>query len=192
MLMTCPLAAIAGDEHMRNSLKAAVLTVAALAIAVPALSVSAQAETTQHKTAKSAPKVSSKASSHGARLGFAPAHKPHYAALVGDPQSGLGFYDLPLKDRIGAARYHWRNQRPPWANPLRQAVLADSLRSPSNWVPEAQTDYRYGVFSPYDGVGTPFFGGYYSGGSQDHDDGQPFHSLVDGSPIPPFLPTSDD
>jgi len=179
---------------MRYSLKAAVLTVAALALAAPVFPVAAEAKTTQQKAAKKSPKVSShKVSSHGARLGFAPPHKPHYAELVGDPNSGLGFYPLPLKDRVGAARYKWRNQRPPWANPLRQAALADSLRAPSTyWIPTPQSDYRYGVFSPNDGVGTPFFGGYYSGGSQDHDDGQPFHSLADGSAIPPFLPTDDD
>jgi hypothetical protein len=118
----------------------------------------------------------------GAHLGFAPAHKPHYATLVGDPHSGLGFYQLPLKDRIGAARYHYYNQRPPWANPVRQAVIADGVHYPYYWTPTAATSYHYGVFDPNDGVGTPFFGGYYNAGTHDEDDDEPFHDF-NGQPI---------
>ena len=29
------------------------------------------------------------------------------------------------------------------------------------WLPVANSGYRYGVFNPIDGVGTPFFAGYY-------------------------------
>jgi hypothetical protein len=92
-------------------------------------------------------------------------HVPHYVALVGDPGSGLGFYPLPLKYRMGAWRYKMRHQRPPWQNPVLFAIAADAMRY-YNWVP-ANEGYRAGVFNPIDGVGTPFFGGYYSAGEDD-------------------------
>jgi hypothetical protein len=37
---------------------------------------------------------------------------------VGDPDSGLGFYPLPIRYRIGAWRYRVRHRRPPWQNPI--------------------------------------------------------------------------
>lgn len=79
--------------------------------------------------------------------------------LVGDPDSGLGFYALPLKYRIGAWRYRLTHRRPWWDNPVLFAIAADAARY-NYWVPGPH-DYVYGVFNPYDGVGTPFFGGYY-------------------------------
>jgi hypothetical protein len=82
-----------------------------------------------------------------------------YTNLVGDPDSGLGFYPLPLKYRIGAWRYHLTHRRPWWDNPVLFAIAADAARY-NCWVP-ANRDYACGVFNPYDGVGTPFFGGYY-------------------------------
>ena len=94
----------------------------------------------------------------------------HFVALVGDPDSGLGFYPLPIKYRIGAWRYRVRHQRPPWQNPVLFAIAADAARY-NYWVP-ANQGYRYGVFNPVDGVGTPFFGGYY--GQADYDEEPPF------------------
>ncbi len=94
----------------------------------------------------------------------------HYVALVGDPVSGLGFYPLPIRYRIGAWRYRVRHQRPPWQNPVLFAIAADALRY-NDWIP-ANQGYRYGVFNPVDGVGTPFFGGYY--GHADDDEEPPF------------------
>jgi hypothetical protein len=88
-----------------------------------------------------------------------------YVNLVGDPGSGLGFYALPLKYRIGAWRYRLTHRRPWWHNPVLFAVAADAARY-NYWIP-ANHDYAYGVFNPYDGVGTPFFGGYYSGSRDD-------------------------
>lgn len=95
-------------------------------------------------------------------------HATHYAALVGDPESGLGFYPLPLHYRISAWRYRQRNQRPPWENPVLFAMAADAMRY-YDWIP-ANQDYRYGVFNPIDGVGTPFFGGYYGPAGDDDDE----------------------
>jgi hypothetical protein len=98
-------------------------------------------------------------------------HRSHYAALVGDPGSGLGFYPLPTQYRIGAWRYRQRHQRPPWDNPVLFAIMADAVRYDYAWVP-ANQGYRYGVFDPVEGVGTPFFGGYY--GSAGDDEERPF------------------
>ncbi|MGH6812949.1 MAG: hypothetical protein ACREDM_11620 [Methylocella sp.] len=93
-----------------------------------------------------------------------------FVPLVGDPDSGLGFYALPIKYRIGAWRYHLRNRRPPWQNPVLFAIAADAARY-NDWIP-ANQGYHYGVFNPVDGVGTPFFGGYY--GPAGDDDERPF------------------
>jgi hypothetical protein len=82
-----------------------------------------------------------------------------YAALVGDPRSGYGFYALPPEIRAGAARYRLAHRRFWWQNPVLAAMAADALRNPC-WIPAGQ-EYRCGVFNPIDGVGTPFFGGYY-------------------------------
>ena len=82
-----------------------------------------------------------------------------FVRLVGDPDSGLGFYPLPEKYRIGAWRYRLTHRLPYWQNPVLFAIAADAARY-NYWIP-GNRDYVYGVFNPYDGVGTPFFGGYY-------------------------------
>jgi hypothetical protein len=113
---------------------------------------------------------------YGSRLYGLRAHrvlrgrKGHCVALVGDPDSGRGFYPLPIQYRIGAWRCRLRHQRPPWQNPVLFAIAADAVRY-NYWIP-ANQGYRYGVFNPVDGVGTPFFGGYY--GSADDDKEPPF------------------
>jgi hypothetical protein len=89
-----------------------------------------------------------------------------FADLVGDPGSGLGFYPLPLHYRVGAWRYRLHHWRPPWQNPVLFAIMADATRYYYDWVP-ANQGYRYGVFDPIEGVGTPFFGGYYAAGDGD-------------------------
>lgn len=82
-----------------------------------------------------------------------------FADLVGDPDSGYGFYLLPPEIRMGAARYRFVHRRFWWQNPVLAAMAADALRNPC-WIPAGQY-YRCGVFNPIDGVGTPFFAGYY-------------------------------
>jgi hypothetical protein len=89
--------------------------------------------------------------SHRARKG--------YTDLVGDPDTGLGFYALPLKYRIGAWRYRLTHRRPWWDNPILFAIAADAARY--NYLVLPNHDYIYGVYSPYDGLGSPYFGGYY-------------------------------
>ena len=51
-----------------------------------------------------------------------------FVELVGDPDSGLGFYPLPIRYRIGAWRYRVPPQRPPWQNPVLFAIAADAAR----------------------------------------------------------------
>jgi hypothetical protein len=107
-----------------------------------------------------------------ARIGYAPraylaprasgltrGRRQGVADLVGDPYSGFGFHPLPLEIQIGAARYRLTHRRPPWLNPVLSAMAADAIRNPC-WIPAGQY-YRCGVYNPIDGLGTPFFAGYY-------------------------------
>jgi hypothetical protein len=96
----------------------------------------------------------------------------HYIDLAGDPESGYGFYPLPVRYRIGAWRYRVSHQRPPWQNPVLFAIAADAARY-NYWIPTDQQSYHSGVFNPYDGVGTPFFAGWY-GPAGDDDEPRPF------------------
>jgi len=113
-------------------------------------------------------------------------HGRGYAALVGDSESGLGFYPLPERYRQGAARYRYnhyvRHYYGPYGygNAVQQAVLFDAIRNPSFAPASAVNGYRYGVFDPIDGVGTPFFAGYYSAGTRDASDGP---EPIFGNPI---------
>jgi|GEM_PF-2979314 len=96
-----------------------------------------------------------------------------YADLVGDSESGVGFYPLPRAYREGAVRYRWTHRYAygPYGNPVQQAVIADAVRTGAFTPASAVNGYRYGVFDPIDGVGTPFFAGYYSAGTRDASDG---------------------
>lgn len=155
---------------MRQSLKTGLL---AAAIALIGLSAASAQTAAHHPKAGAAHKQTAQQhhgyGHRGGRVGFAPGMPGHYVNLVGDPRSGLGFYPLPPQIRAGAERYRWRTARPPWANPVHQAVAADAARY-WYWVPTEATSYRYGVFDPNDGVGTPFFAGYYSAGGTGYDD----------------------
>jgi len=84
-----------------------------------------------------------------------------YVALVGDPDSGFGFYPLPGQGHAASGPTRGRPWGPfPRLDPLQIAIATNTARFES-WVP-ANEGYRYGVFNPIDGVGTPFFAGYYS------------------------------
>ena len=109
------------------------------------------------------------------RPGVVYSHKCHYAALVGDPGSGLGFYQLPLQYRIGAWRYRLRHAPAPWeVPPVIAAAQAQAVRY-YGWVgPTPAEDYLYGVYNPIDGVGSPFFAGYYGPAGDDDEDHSSF------------------
>jgi len=97
-----------------------------------------------------------------------------YADLVGDSESGLGFYPLPQRYRAGAARYHYAHQYYGpygYGNAVQQAVIFDAIRDRPFTPTSAFNGYRNGVFDPVEGVGTPFFAGYYSAGTRDASDG---------------------
>lgn len=107
------------------------------------------------------------------RPGVVYGHKGHYAALVGDPGSGVGFYQLPLQYRIGAWRYHLRH-----APPVPPVIAAEQDQAVRYWGwwgdPTPSEDYLYGVYNPIDGVGSPFFAGYYGPAGDDDEDNSSF------------------
>ncbi len=92
----------------------------------------------------------------------------HLAALVGDRESGLGFYALPERYRRAHVVEDHRGDA------IRYAIAT-----------EAGYGYYYGIggeegaggshhhtlFNPVDGYGSPFFAGYY--GSARDDDSEP-------------------
>ena len=95
----------------------------------------------------------------------------HYQELSGDPHGGLGFYPLPYKYRVGAWRYHMRNAPPPWSVPPVIAAARDQAVESYSWeMPTPDSAYAYGVYNPVDGVGSPFFAGYYGPAGDDDDD----------------------
>jgi hypothetical protein len=91
--------------------------------------------------------------------GTARGHGTGFADLVGDANSGFGFYPLPDEVQYHAARYRAVHRRFWWRNPVISAMAADAARNPC-FIPANQA-YRCGVFNPIDGVGSPFFAGYY-------------------------------
>lgn len=99
----------------------------------------------------------------------------HYAALVGDPGGGAGFYPLPYQYRVGAWRYHMRTWCPE-ENPVIAAAQDQAVRYYGWGDPTPADSYHYGVYNPIDGVGSPFFAGYYgpAGDDEDNDSSFPF------------------
>ena len=150
---------------MRRNWTIGVLAIAAAFAFVPA---AAQASTPHKGTAahrhagSPSHRTYIRSVGRGERALYTTGRKGHMIDLVGDPESGFGFYPLPVRYRIGAARYRATHPRPPWDNPVLFAIAADASRY-YDWIPTNQ-GYRYGVFNPEDGVGTPFFGGYYGSG----------------------------
>jgi len=96
----------------------------------------------------------------------------HFADLVGDPYSGYGFYPLPLKYRVGAWRYRVTHQASPLDNPVLFAIATDAAGY-HGWVP-GEWGHAHDMFNPIDGVGTPFFAGYYGPAGDDDERAFPF------------------
>jgi hypothetical protein len=82
-----------------------------------------------------------------------------FADLVGDPESGYGFYPLPPAIRYSAARHRAYYRQFWWQNPVISAMAADAVRNPC-FIPANQA-YRCGIYNPIDGLGSPFFAGFY-------------------------------
>jgi hypothetical protein len=90
-----------------------------------------------------------------------------YADLVGDPDSGLGFYPLPWAYRVGAWRARERRAFEA-RNDIGFAIASTAIYN--NAWPYGYGTHR-GVFNPYDGYGTPFFAGWYGPGDPNAEDG---------------------
>jgi len=90
----------------------------------------------------------------------------HLAALVGDRESGLGFYPP-------ARPYYPNTWREPRRNAVRESIESQAVYSYYGFgggVPGER--HVHTVFSPVDGYGSPFFAGYYGpAGDPDEDRG---------------------
>lgn len=164
---------------MRNGLRTGLAVLALLSGALPA------AAQTHHRTHHAAHvrHYGAHAHFHGGSIGYLPpgasGRGEGYKELVGDPDSGVGFYPLPTRYRIAAYRYHQREAAiPPYLrNGVLYAMMADQARY-WYWNPTPVDSYKYGVYDPFEGVGTPYFAGYY-GPAGDSDEpsfpfGQPY------------------
>lgn len=120
-------------------------------------------------------------------LGYAPAdatrHGPRpgrLAALVGDRESGLGFYPLPAQFRAGG-RYGRRldDARRP-GDAIRYAVATEAGVNNFGFYGDAGRE-RHGhtVFNPVDGYGSPFFAGYYGPAGDPDAERGPFGNTYD-------------
>jgi hypothetical protein len=82
-----------------------------------------------------------------------------YVDLSQDSQSGAGFYALPQPYRSQARRQRaiqYRGER----NALGVAIASEAIGY--DYDEGYAFGNAHGVFNPVDGVGTPFFGGYYN------------------------------
>ncbi len=82
-----------------------------------------------------------------------------YVDLSQDGQSGAGFYPLPQPYRSQARQQRaiqYRGER----NALGVAIASEAIGY--DYDEGYAFGNAHGVFSPVDGVGTPFFGGYYN------------------------------
>jgi hypothetical protein len=85
-----------------------------------------------------------------------------FVPLVGDPDSGLGFYPLPQKYQVGAARYRQRRAIQ-YANDIHYAIASEAIGYDYLFPEDEGVGFgnHHGMFNPIDGYGTPFFAGYY-------------------------------
>jgi hypothetical protein len=150
-----------GHPEMRALIKKTTLAIiAAFALASPL-------QAAEHRAAHNhaAIKGSAVLYAHGRAL-HGRARSGHFADLVGDPDSGVGFYPLPWVYRVGAWRAHQRQAYNSYSA-VRFAIMSQAMYSyafPYN-------DNRPSVYNPFDGYGTPFFAGYYGPGDLNAESG---------------------
>ena len=90
-------------------------------------------------------------------------------ALVGDRESGLGFYSLPARFRTRIEP----DRRPGEA--IRYAVATEAgTASYGLYGGYGRGRFGRGVFNPVDGYGSPFFAGYYGPAGDPDDERGPF------------------
>jgi len=103
-------------------------------------------------------------------------HGTGMAALVGDRDSGLGFYNLPAQYRAGA-----RMARSHQGDAIRYAIGAEMGNG--YYYGAGGEDYgenhHHAMFNPVDGYGTPFFAGYYGPAGDPDDDRGPLGNPYD-------------
>lgn len=112
----------------------------------------------QHRHYVGTARVGLAYASHGRTVGQGTGH--HFVPLVGDPGGGYGFYPLPTQYRVGAFRYHLNHPPHYWDNPVLFAIATDAAGYHGR-MPGERYYSGNDMFNPYDGVGTPFFAGYY-------------------------------
>jgi hypothetical protein len=150
---------------MRCDLKASILAIVATFALASAANAQTPTKPAHHKR-------------HG-HIGFLPpgasGRGTGYRELVGSPGGGVGFYPLPYRIQVGAWRYHMREaSSPPWIrNGVLYAMMMDRYRY-SYWGATPVNSYRYGVFDPFEGVGTPFSGGFYGPAGDEDEPAFPF------------------
>ena len=85
-----------------------------------------------------------------------------FAPLVGDPDSGLGFYPLPQQYRAGAARERQR-RAVQYASDIHYAIASEAIGYDYLFPGDEGLGFgnHHGIFNPIDGYGTPFFAGFY-------------------------------
>lgn len=94
-----------------------------------------------------------------------------YRELSGDADSGVGFYPLPYRYRVGAWRHHMRQAAvPPFIrNGVLYAMTMDQYRYNYWWATPPES-YRFGVYDPFEGVGSPYSAGFYGPAPGDEDE----------------------
>ncbi|WP_158809976.1 hypothetical protein [Beijerinckia sp. L45] len=98
-------------------------------------------------------------------------HGTGMTTLVGDRESGLGFYNLPAQYRAGA-----RLARSHQGDAIRYAIGSEMGNGYYYGVggEDAGESHHHAMFNPVDGYGTPFFAGYYGPAGDPDDDRGPF------------------
>ncbi len=94
-------------------------------------------------------------------VAYAPQGSTGFVDLSEDGASGAGFYPLPRQYRTGALQERRRRPAQYAAGPGAIATAVESEAIPYDFDEGYAFGHGHGVFSPMDGVGTPFFGGYY-------------------------------
>lgn len=137
----------------KTASKLAVITALAFAFAAPG-----------EASAQSAASAHPRHAGRHARVSYAAApgsagQSSGYVDLSEDGQSGAGFYALPQPYRRAARQQRaiqYRGER----NAMGVAIASEAIGY--DYDEGYAFGNAHGVFNPGDGVGTPFFGGYYN------------------------------
>jgi hypothetical protein len=169
---TSPVTAIQVTAIQVTAIQVTAILVTGMAL-FAALCVPAQAASNHH-----AKKLHVSATLRFARSNERPNGAPHrhhtgFAPLIGDRQSGFGFY--PPAGRAYAYRYGRGYDRQTTKEAMREALInqgAYSFYGTGGGVPSER--HAHSMFNPVDGYGTPFFAGYYGPAGDPDEDRGPF------------------